>query len=307
MVNAVLIDIVLRALSARPKRRKNQSMNNFVTRFAPSPTGLLHLGHAFSALTAFRAARLANGRFILRIEDIDQTRCKAAFEQAIYDDLAWLGLEWENPVRRQSDYFGDYEKALEKLRAKDLVYRCFKTRKEIIEEIARAPHLSPDGPEGVQYIGGPLAALEERSLLAEGAPFAWRLSINAAKKYLGARFDELLFNLANGEQVKATPGIFGDVIIARKDSGTSYHLASVYDDALQGVTHVIRGEDLYHAAHLHVLLQALLDLPAPIYDHHRLITDGAGKRLAKRDKSVTIKSIRQAGATLQEIHEWLGF
>ncbi len=282
----------------------------FVTRFAPSPTGLLHLGHAFSALTAHRAAQEAGGRFILRIEDIDRTRCKPEFEDAIYEDLAWLGLDWEAPVRRQSEHFDDYEAALERLREKGVVYRCFKTRKEILDEIARAPHLTAQGPEGPQYIGAPLAAYEERSLLAEGSPFAWRLSISAARAYLGGAFDELSFAEETGggvRRVKATPEIFGDAIIARKDNGTSYHLASVYDDALQGVSHVIRGEDLYAAAHLHRLLQALLKLPEPRYRHHRLLTDETGRRLAKRDKASTLKTLRESGAKAENIKSRLGF
>lgn len=286
-------------------------MTKFATRFAPSPTGFLHLGHGFSALIAQRAARDAGGQFILRIEDIDQTRCKPEFEAAIFEDLRWLGIEWETPVRRQSDHFGDYERALEKLREIEVVYRCFKTRKEILDDIARAPHLSPNGPEGPQYIGGPLAAYEERSLLAEGAPFAWRLSISAARKFLGSAFDDLFLTeqMFDGEtrRIHATPEIFGDVVVARKDSGTSYHLASVHDDALQGITHVIRGEDLYHAAHLHRLLQELLGLPAPIYRHHRLITDANGKRLAKRDKAATLKALRESGATPEAIIAEFGF
>ena len=286
-------------------------MTKFATRFAPSPTGFLHLGHGFSALIAQRAAKDAGGQFILRIEDIDQTRCKPEFEAAIFEDLRWLGIEWEEPVRRQSDHFGDYDVALAKLREKEVVYRCFKTRKEILDDIARAPHLSPNGPEGPQYIGAPLPAYEERSLLAEGAPFAWRLSISAARKFIGSAFDDLFFTeeTLDGEtrRIDATPEIFGDVVVARKDSGTSYHLASVCDDALQGITHVIRGEDLYHAAHLHRLLQELLGLPAPIYRHHRLITDANGKRLAKRDKAATLKALRESGATPEAIIAEFGF
>lgn len=290
----------------------NKKTETFTTRFAPSPTGLLHLGHAFSALTAFDAAGAAGGKFLLRIEDIDQARCRPEFEAAIYEDLEWLGLEWETPVRRQSDYFDDYAGALEKLRAKGVVYRCFKTRKEIAHEIARAPHLSPDGPEGPQYVGETLAADEERALLAEGAPFAWRLSMAAARKHLGDAFDRLTFAEETGGpkgeigRIKARPDIFGDAIIARKDSATSYHLASVHDDALQGVTHVVRGWDLFSAAHLHRLLQALLDLPAPAYRHHRLILDKSGKRFAKRDRAAALKTMREAGATPQDIRQRLG-
>ena len=284
-------------------------MPQFVTRFAPSPTGYLHLGHAYSALVAFEAARESSGRFLLRIEDIDLGRCKKEFEQAIYEDLKWLGLEWEEPVRRQSNHFDDYAAALDNLRAQELVYRCFKTRKEIADEIARAPHLSPEGPEGVPYIGAPLAALEERSLLAEGKPYAWRLSITRARETLGDSFNELTFveRTDNIERnVEATPEIFGDVVIARKDFGTSYHLSSVHDDALQGVTHIIRGTDLYHAAHLHVLLQNLLRFPTPVYQHHRLITNESGARLAKRDKSETIRALRENGVTPVEIRTQLG-
>jgi glutamyl-Q tRNA(Asp) synthetase len=287
-------------------------MTEFVTRFAPSPTGYLHLGHAFSALTVSQAARTAGGRLILRIEDIDQTRCKPEFEQAILDDLSWLGIEWETPVRRQSDHFGDYQAVLQTLIDAGLVYRCFKTRKDILDEIARAPHLTADGPEGPAFIGAPLAAGEERSLLAEGAPFAWRMSISAARDYLGADYQSLTFieevpGASTEQAVRARPEIFGDVVIARKDSGTSYHLASVHDDALQGVTHVIRGEDLRAAAHFHTLLQALLALPRPIYRHHRLITDENGKRLAKRDNAATLRALRTAGATAGDVRRRLGF
>ncbi len=283
-------------------------MTLFSTRFAPSPTGLLHLGHAFSALTAFIAAREADGRFILRIEDIDQGRCRPAFEAAIHEDLAWLGIAWERPVRRQSEHFADYEAALQKLIARGLVYRCFRTRKEIIGEIARAPHLSAAGPEGPAFFGAPLAAREERPLLADGAPYAWRLSIAAARQALGKDYDALSFaeedaGGGGARTVRAAPEIFGDAIVARKDSGTSYHLASVHDDALQGVTHVIRGEDLRAAAHLHRLLQTLLDLPSPIYRHHRLITDETGKRLAKRDRAATLTALRESLAKPKEILE----
>ncbi len=281
-------------------------MPDFVTRFAPSPTGYLHLGHAYSALTAYRAAQEAGGRFLLRIEDIDQGRCRPEFESAIFEDLAWLGLEWETPVRRQSEHFDAYEGALSTLREKDVVYRCFKTRKEVAEEIARAPHLRREGPDGVPYIGAPLAAIEERNLLAKGKAFAWRLSVEAAKKALGARFEALSFSVetADGGEPQtrnATPEIFGDVVIARKDFGTSYHLSSVCDDALQGVTHVIRGEDLAAAAHLHVLLQALLDLPTPAYRHHRLIMNEKGERLAKRDQAASLKTLRENGTSPSEI------
>lgn len=280
-------------------------MRGFVTRFAPSPTGRLHLGHAFSALTAHRAAAARRGRFLLRIEDIDQGRCRAEFETAIIDDLRWLGLEWEEPVRRQSEHFADYDAALHRLIERGLVYRCFKTRAEILDAIAGAPHLPPDGPEGPAYVGAPLGAEDERARLADGAPFAWRLSVERARAALGASINDLTFteDHATGAQrdVAVDPALFGDVILGRKDSGTSYHLASTHDDALQGVTHVIRGEDLAPAAHLHRLLQALFDWPAPVYRHHPLITDESGRRLAKRDKAATLRSLREGGARSEDI------
>lgn len=287
-------------------------MTAFRTRFAPSPTGHLHLGHAFSAMTAFEAARAAGGEMLLRIEDIDQTRCKPEFETSIIDDLAWLGLRWPGPIRRQSDHMEDYARALEMLIARGLVYRCFKTRSEILADIARAPHFDADGPEGPVYIGAPLDAGEEDARLAAGEPFAWRLSMARAREILGAEFDELSFDAEEiapphaKTTTKATPGIFGDVILGRKDSGASYHLASVHDDALQAVTHVVRGEDLAAAAHLHALLQALFDWPRPIYRHHRLVRDESGRRLAKRDKAATLRSLRKAGASPAEIRSRLG-
>ncbi|MEL7485699.1 MAG: tRNA glutamyl-Q(34) synthetase GluQRS [Pseudomonadota bacterium] len=282
----------------------------FRTRFAPSPTGRLHLGHAFAALTAFEAARAASGVCLLRMEDIDRTRCKPEFEAAIYDDLAWLGLDWPTPVRRQSDHFSAYRDALSILIDRRLVYRCFKTRKEILAEIARAPHAPPDGPEGPAYVGAPLPDEEERSLLEAGAPYAWRLSMARARDALGGAFQQLAFHeLINGERrrVVAQPDKFGDIVIARKDAGTSYHLASVFDDALQEVTHVIRGVDLRPSAHLHRLLQALLGAPAPVYQHHRLILNADGKRLAKRDQAQTLSALRQDGATPSDIRRQLGF
>ena len=287
-------------------------MVKYVTRFAPSPTGYLHLGHAFSALTAFDAARQNGGRFILRIEYIDIGRCRPEFEQAIYDDLAWLGLSWETPVRRQSDHFDDYSATLDSLIEKNIVYRCFKTRKEIAAEIARAPHHSKDQTieNSAQYVGAPLPAPEEQSLLTEGHAFAWRLSMSRAEAFLGVAFQHLSFveeTEAGQQTINATPNIFGDVVIARKDFGTSYHLSSVFDDALQNISHIIRGTDLYQSAHLHVLLQALFDYPTPTYQHHRLITDEKGTRLAKRDKAATLRSLREQGMNAKKLRENLGF
>lgn len=272
----------------------------FATRFAPSPTGYLHLGHAFSAWTAFNAAQAAGGRFILRIEDTDQTRCRPAFEAAIYEDLAWLGLTWESPVRRQSAHMADYKAGLDRLTALGVLFRCFKTRKELLEGIASAPH-SFSGPEPVT----PLLPHTEAELLATGKAFAWRLSLQRSQDLLGAEWDQLGFE-ANGIWVKANPAQLGDIVLARKEFPSSYHLASVLDDAIQGITHVIRGEDLAEAAHIHVVLQKLLGLPTPKYQHHRLILDADGKRFAKRNQSVTLRSLRESGTSPAEIRTSLG-
>jgi glutamyl-Q tRNA(Asp) synthetase len=273
----------------------------FVTRFAPSPTGLLHRGHAFSALTAHRAARDAGGRFILRIEDIDRTRCRSEYEAAILDDLAWLGLDWETPVRRQSDHMGDYQAALDDLAARGLLYRCFRTRREIAEAIEAAPHGAMEA-----WRGSPLPPAEERRRLDAGEPYAWRLSLDAAGQALGG-FDELTFLEKGQGLIQARPELGGDVVLARKDVGVAYHLAVVHDDALQGVTQVIRGEDLFEATHVQRILQALLGLPAPTYRHHRLLTGSDGKRLAKRDGAQTLRSLREAGMTAPELRAEMGF
>lgn len=274
---------------------------SFVTRFAPSPTGHLHLGHAFSALTAFDAAQAAGGRFLLRIEDIDQGRSRPEFEAAIFEDLAWLGIAWEQPVRRQSEHMADYEAALQKLIERQLVYRCFRTRKEIAEAIASAPH----GEAEEAFRGEALPAEEEAAKLEAGEAFAWRLSLKKARAALGPAYFALVFEDETGP-VRAEPERHGDVVLARKDFGTSYHLASVWDDALQGVTHVIRGEDLREAAHLHVLLQRLLGLPHPAYRHHRLILGEDGKRLAKRDQAATLRALRESGKTPDDVRAMVG-
>lgn len=272
----------------------------FTTRFAPSPTGRLHLGHAFSALTAFDAAQEACGRFLLRIENTDITRCRDDYEAAISEDLAWLGLSWEYPVRRQSEHMADYAAALTKLSELGVLYRCFKTRKDLLADIAHAPHGATEA-----YRGAPLPPDLEDEKLASGAPFAWRLSLGRCEEVLGARWIELACEM-DGQWTRLDPTREGDAIIARKEFPASYHLASVLDDAVQGISHVIRGEDLIGAPHLHVLLQALLDLPTPIYRHHRLILDHDGKRLAKRNQSETLAALRAGGATPAEIRRRLG-
>jgi glutamyl-Q tRNA(Asp) synthetase len=273
----------------------------FVTRFAPSPTGYLHRGHAFSALTAFVAAQKAGGRFLLRIEDIDATRCRPEYEAAIYEDLAWLGLSWESPVRRQSEHMDDYRAALERLRDRRLVYRCFRTRKEILDAIGQAPHGLPP-----PFRGQPLEPAEESRRLKAGQAFAWRLSLDAAKAALGPAWDRLSFVEQGEGELAADPSAAGDVVLARKDVGVAYHLAVVVDDARQGITHVIRGRDLFEATPIQRLLQELLGLPAPVYRHHRLLLGPDGKRYAKRDKAETLREIRSRGITADELRRELG-
>ncbi len=280
----------------------------FVTRFAPSPTGRLHKGHAFSALTAWRAAKEAGGRFVLRIEDIDPTRCRPEFEAGIYEDLTWLGLDWETPVRRQSDHLADYAAVVETLDRRGLLYRCFRTRKEILDAIGDAPH----GPAEAAR-PGPHPAQEEARLLADGRPFAWRLSLDRAKEALGGAAWERLSYIEEGSgpdgetgRVKARPETAGDVVLARKDAGTAYHLAVTHDDALQGISHVIRGQDLFEATHIQRLIQALMDWPAPVYRHHRLLAGPDGRRYAKRDRSVTLAELREGGLTPEALRAELG-
>ncbi len=286
---------------------------SFTTRFAPSPTGLLHKGHAFSALTAFHAAMSEGGRFILRIEDIDATRVRPDYDAAILEDLAWLGLSWEQPVRRQSEHMDDYRAALERLAGEGLIYRCFRTRREVLDEISRAPHGPGEGPEGQVFRGAPPPAAEEARRLAAGEPFAWRLSLDAARRFLGeAAWAGLGFNEQGegpgGEHgwITARPQTAGDVVLARKDVGVAYHLAVTVDDALQGITHVVRGQDLFEAAHIQRLLQVLLGLPEPVYRHHRLLTTDDGRRLAKRDRAETLRDLRARGVTAQALRAELG-
>ncbi len=285
------------------------AMATITTRFAPSPTGYLHLGHAYSARCAYDAARNAGGRMLLRIEDIDAGRCRPEFEQAIYEDLTWLGLRWDPPVRRQSDHLDDYEAALNQLREQGLVYRCFKTRKQVAEAIASAPHYSAGGPQGAQYVGAPLEPDQESEKLAAGEPFAWRLSIARSRDFLGADFDRLFF-IEDGAgprgetgEINARPEIFGDAIVARKDAPTSYHLAVAHDDHLQSVSHVVRGKDLFFSTHLHRLLQALLGWTTPIYRHHPLAANADGVRWAKRRQAPTLRNIRKTGVHPTEIFD----
>lgn len=275
-----------------------------VTRFAPSPTGRLHLGHAYAALFAEDAARRAGGRFLLRIEDIDATRCRPEHEAGILEDLGWLGLVWETPVRRQSAHLADYRDAVAKLDGLGLLYPCFCTRREIADEIARAG-AAPHGAEGPVYPG--ICRHRTRSdmtaRLAGGAAYALRLDVAKALAATGP----LEWEDEGAGKFVADPAVFGDVVIARKETPTSYHLAVTVDDAAQGVTLVTRGRDLLPATAVHRLLQALLGLPTPRWHHHDLVPDENGERLAKRAGAPTITQLRARGTTPREIRRRLGF
>lgn len=276
-----------------------------VTRFAPSPTGYLHLGHAFAALTAARAAEAGGGRFLLRMENIDRDRCREAFEAAICEDLHWLGLSWEEPVLRQSERMDAYARALAALQGRGLLYPCFCTRGDIALQIARATD-APHGPEGPVYPGTcrALSESERQEKMQSGAPFAMRLDMMKAVGEAGPLAFEEQGHGPGGERGRMAVEAkrFGDIVLARKDIPTSYHLAVVVDDAFQQVTLVTRGNDLFAATHVQRLLQALLDLPAPAYAHHRLILDETGRKFSKRDHAVTLRSLRESGATPENIH-----
>ncbi|MFN3233516.1 MAG: tRNA glutamyl-Q(34) synthetase GluQRS [Alphaproteobacteria bacterium] len=273
-------------------------MASIISRFAPSPNGYLHFGHAYSALLAWRAAQGDSDRFLLRIEDIDTWRARPKFEQAIFDDLAWLGLHWEEPVRRQSEHMDDYAVALDRLKDRDLLYPCFCTRRDIQAEIDRS-RSAPHGPEGFLYPGTcrNLSDAERGDRIADGEPHAMRLDTARAVEQVGA----LSWTDRKAGEIKADPESLGDVVLARKDTPTSYHLAVTVDDALQEVTLVTRGLDLFHATHIHRLLQALLDLPTPEYRHHRLIRDESGERMAKRRRSETLGQMRDRGVSADEV------
>jgi len=268
-----------------------------VTRFAPSPTGYLHLGHVRSALEGWRAARRDGGRFLLRLEDIDRTRCRDEHAAAILEDLDWLGLDWDGPVRKQSEHFDDYQRALDQLAEMDVLYPCFCTRREIQTEIARAGG-APQGDTGPRYPGicrglGAEAAGEKQRA---GLGYALRLDFGRALALTGP-----LEWMEDGQNRRVDPTPLGDVVLARKELPASYHLSVTVDDAIQGVTLVTRGEDLRTATHVHRVLQALLDFPAPSYRHHALLTDAEGRRLSKRDAAMTIRSMRERGMTPADV------
>jgi glutamyl-Q tRNA(Asp) synthetase len=284
-----------------------------VFRFAPSPNGYLHLGHALSALLNFDSARRTGGRFLLRIEDIDLARCRPEFETAIHEDLAWLGIAWETPVLRQSEHLSEYRDAVEKLSAEGLVYPSFESRGEIARLVAQreveAPW--PRDPDGTPLYPGAAKSLQadqRARLLGSGALYALRLDMAAAR----ARAGDLTW-LEHGEgpdgetgRVAARPQAWGDVILARKEAPTSYHLSVVIDDARQGVTEVVRGEDLFWSTSVHRLLQQLLGLPQPVYRHHRLVRDGDGRKLSKSTMATGLRELRAAGATPADIRRGVG-
>jgi glutamyl-Q tRNA(Asp) synthetase len=281
-----------------------------VFRFAPSPNGYLHVGHALSALLNFDLARESGGRFLLRIEDIDASRCKAEYETAIYEDLAWLGISWETPVRRQSEHLALYRDAIEQLARRELVYRSFESRADIARLVAQRETTAPwpRDPDGAPlFPGAPLTRQDEARLIEAGAPYAWRLDMAKATKQTGPLTWIELGNAPEIEQgpMIAEPGAWGDAVLARKETPTSYHLSVVIDDALQGVTDVVRGVDLYPATSLHRLLQALLDLPEPRYRHHALIRDASGAKLSKSTRATALRELRADGVTPAEIRRRL--
>ncbi len=268
-----------------------------ITRFAPSPTGLLHLGHAHAAL--FAASAVGESRMQLRIEDIDLPRCDAKFTAAILEDLAWLGLDWQRPERIQSQHFDDYAASFERLHAAGLVYPCFCSRADLLAA-AVAPHgRTPIYPGTCRR----LWAAEREERMARGLPHAWRLDCAEAMRRAGP-LDWLDRALGS---IRAKPELLGDVVLMRKDIAASYHLAVTCDDAIQGVELVTRGEDLFESTHIHRLLQALLELPVPEWQHHRLLRDEHGRRLSKRDGAPTLRALREAGHSPASVRAQAGF
>jgi glutamyl-Q tRNA(Asp) synthetase len=284
-----------------------------VFRFAPSPNGYLHLGHAFSALINHDVARASGGRLLLRIEDIDVTRCRPEFEPAIFEDLGWLGVTWEKDVRRQSEHLETYRAALEPLDAQGLTYPSFESRTEIARLVSERERKGPwpRDPDGAPLYPGNakhFAPAERAEKIASGAPFALRLDMARALAQTGALAWTETGRGPAGETgtIAAAPQAWGDVVLARKEVPTSYHLAVVVDDALQGITHVIRGEDLFWSTSVHRLLQQLLGLPAPTYHHHRLILDGDGRKLSKSTQATGLRELRAQGVTRGEIRKMVG-
>jgi glutamyl-Q tRNA(Asp) synthetase len=284
-----------------------------VFRFAPSPNGYLHLGHALSALLNFDMACAAGGRLLLRIEDIDTTRCRPEYEQAIYEDLSWLGIEWEQPVRRQSEHFDAYREAIQRLDGLGVIYPSFERRSEIAALVAARARDGtwPRDPEGTPLYPGTSRTLsrdERARRMAAGAPYALRLDMSAALNQVGGLSWRESGTSPRGETgtIAAAPAAWGDVVLARKETPTSYHLAAVVDDALQGISHVVRGHDLFAATTVHRLLQALLGFPAPTYHHHRLILDATGNKLSKSTQATGLRELRAAGAMPADIRRMVG-
>ena len=281
---------------------------SIVTRFAPSPTGLLHLGHASAALIAWRRARAAGGRFLLRIEDLDAARCRPEYAAAILADLAWLGLDWDGEVRVQSEHLDAYRAALASLEARGLIYPCFCTRAAILAEIAAAPaaphDLRADAPDGAPRYPGTCRRLEPRerkARLEAGQSHALRLDMAKAVQLAGP-----LAFIEEGREISCDPASFGDVVLGRKDIPASYHLAVTHDDALQGVTLVTRGADLRSATSVHRLLQTLFAWPEPVYQHHPLLRDATGRRLSKRDGALGLRALRAAGLSPAAVRAMAG-
>ena len=288
-------------------------MHTRVFRFAPSPNGYLHLGHAYSALVNDDMARQCNGSLLLRIEDIDAARCRPEYEAAICEDLCWLGIDWQHDVRRQSEHFGDYQSAVNKLEAMGLLYPAFESRSEIAALVAERDRQGhwPRDPDGVPLYPGrarkmPKAERERRH--REGEPFALRLATDAAVAQAGVLTWTETGSGPQGQSgtIVAAPQMWGDVVVARKETPTSYHLAVAVDDALQGVTDVVRGQDLFWSTGIHRLLQALLGLPEPDYHHHKLIVDAAGRKLSKSTLATSLRDLRASGTTPADVRRMVG-
>jgi glutamyl-Q tRNA(Asp) synthetase len=288
-------------------------MSPLVCRFAPSPNGYLHLGHALSALMNFDMARATGGRFLLRIEDIDRARCRSEFETAIYEDLAWLGIGWDGPVQRQGEHLDQYGVALARLEADGLVYPSFESRAEIAALVSSAAGTWPRDPDGAPLYPGTGRALsqsERARRIAAGEPYGLRLDMAAAIARAGALALDWVETGSGprGETgtIAAAPARWGDVVLGRKEAPASYHLCVVIDDARQGVTHVVRGRDLFWATSIHRLLQVLLDLPVPVYHHHRLMLGADGRKLSKSTQATALRTLRRNGTTAADIRRMVG-
>ena len=289
-------------------------MTKPVFRFAPSSNGELHLGHAYSALLNQKMAHEYGGKLLLRIEDIDTVRCTPELEARMLEDLEWLGLQWDETPRRQSEHFDEYEKAISRLNEFGLLYPSKLSRSEIKKKISSfeedTGEFWPRDPDGAPLYPGKERELDQcsqKSIMESGVQYSVRLHIHKAIKRINKQLVWHETGSGNFESITAMPSLWGDVVVARKDTPTSYHIACTLDDALQGITHIVRGQDLFHATAIHRLLQTLLDLPEPTYHHHRLIRDKSGRKLSKSEKDTSIRSLREVGVTQSEIRKRLGF